>query len=161
MKLHQHAISLTEAKQLDGTAEVVSALKQYLTGKKIVAFGKGGGGLWGTDHEQHVYNISKVRSTYHDDDFVSVDIYLDDYSSSGIKLGNSLEHAKLKAKGQTHRGGLIYTDRNFKRHLKELISKSPALSAAIRSIDYSEQGMQGRNYVNLDVTIRKPKKPKV
>lgn len=44
--------------------------------------------------------------------------------------------------------GLIYTDRRF---LRELQDKLIDAGFAGSDIDYSEQGMQGRNYVSLDV----------
>lgn len=44
--------------------------------------------------------------------------------------------------------GLIYTDNLFERELKTLL-KSMGLDAS--DIDYSEQGMQGDEYVSLDV----------
>ena len=44
--------------------------------------------------------------------------------------------------------GLIYTDSKF---LKELRAKLNEIGMAGADVDYSEQGMQGDNYVSLDV----------
>lgn len=44
--------------------------------------------------------------------------------------------------------GLIYTDRAFERQLVELLTR---LGYTGSDISYSEQGMQGDNYVSLDV----------
>jgi hypothetical protein len=44
--------------------------------------------------------------------------------------------------------GLIYTDPLFIKELRQFL-KSMGMSA--RGVDYSEAGMQGRNYVSLDV----------
>jgi hypothetical protein len=44
--------------------------------------------------------------------------------------------------------GLIYTDRRFERDLKELLTR---MGLDSRDVGYSEQGMQGNNYVSLDV----------
>jgi len=44
--------------------------------------------------------------------------------------------------------GLIYTDRTFEEQLKTLLTK---LGLQGEDICYSEQGMQGDNYVSLDV----------
>lgn len=44
--------------------------------------------------------------------------------------------------------GLIYTDRLFLRQLRSYLN-SKGLKGA--DVDYSEQGMQGHNYVSLDV----------
>lgn len=44
--------------------------------------------------------------------------------------------------------GLIYTDRRFERDLVELLTR---MGLDSRDVGYSEQGMQGNNYVSLDV----------
>lgn len=44
--------------------------------------------------------------------------------------------------------GLIYTDRKFERDIRALFTQ---LGLAGNDIDYSEQGMQGNNYVSFDV----------
>ena len=44
--------------------------------------------------------------------------------------------------------GLIYTDKQFRRELKELLT---AKGFDASDVDYSEQGMQGDTYVSLDV----------
>lgn len=44
--------------------------------------------------------------------------------------------------------GLIYTDDTF---LKELKAELARLGLPVRGVDYSEQGMQGADYVSLDV----------
>jgi hypothetical protein len=48
----------------------------------------------------------------------------------------------------THKDGLIYTDKQFRRELKELLT---AKGFDASDVDYSEQGMQGDTYVSLDV----------
>jgi hypothetical protein len=47
-----------------------------------------------------------------------------------------------------NRDGLIYTDSQFERELKKFL-KTVDLKPA--SVSYSEQGLQGDNYVSLDV----------
>ena len=44
--------------------------------------------------------------------------------------------------------GLIYTDRKFERDIRALLTQ---LGLAGGDVDYSEQGMQGNNYVSFDV----------
>ena len=44
--------------------------------------------------------------------------------------------------------GLIYTDKQFMRELKELLT---AKGFNVKDVSYSEQGMQGDNYVSCDV----------
>lgn len=48
----------------------------------------------------------------------------------------------------TYKDGLIYTDSKFLAQLQELLTR---LGYAGQDVDYSEQGMQGTNYVSLDV----------
>lgn len=48
--------------------------------------------------------------------------------------------------------GLIYTDRQWLKELRAyLTDKLKFSTGAVRAMDYSEQGMQGNNYVSLDV----------
>ena len=47
-----------------------------------------------------------------------------------------------------HDDGLIYTDNGFLRELQE---KLASLGFKSRGIDYSEAGMQGNDFVSLDV----------
>ena len=44
--------------------------------------------------------------------------------------------------------GLIYTDSNFLAELRKFLNSHKLAGA---DVDYSEQGMQGSNYVSLDV----------
>ena len=46
----------------------------------------------------------------------------------------------------TDKHGLIYTDKQFARELNAFL-----LTQGLATADYSEQGMQGDNYVSLDV----------
>ena len=48
----------------------------------------------------------------------------------------------------THKDGLIYTDKQFMRELKELLT---AKGFDASDVSYSEQGMQGDTYVSCDV----------
>ena len=47
--------------------------------------------------------------------------------------------------------GLIYTDKQFKRELREYLVSLGFTQAEADSVDYSEQGMQGDDYVSCDV----------
>jgi len=47
-----------------------------------------------------------------------------------------------------NKDGLIYTDRQFEKDLKELLT---AMGLDDSDVGYSEQGMQGDTYVSLDV----------
>ena len=50
------------------------------------------------------------------------------------------------ASWNVNKDGLIYTDRQFERELTQFLAEH-GLPAA----EYSEQGMQGNNYVSLDI----------
>jgi hypothetical protein len=47
--------------------------------------------------------------------------------------------------------GLIYTDRQFERELRQFLKRHGLPGA---DVSYSEQGMQGDNYVSLDAGTR-------
>ena len=47
--------------------------------------------------------------------------------------------------------GLIYTDKLFKRELREYLVSLGFTQAEADDVNYSEQGMQGDNYVSCDV----------
>ena len=50
-----------------------------------------------------------------------------------------------------HKDGMIYTDRRWIEEFRALMKTLGFSPRAIADIDYSEQGMQGYNYVSLDV----------
>lgn len=47
--------------------------------------------------------------------------------------------------------GLIYTDPGFIRSFRRILMTMGFSHRALRGIDYTEQGMQGRNYVSMQV----------
>ena len=48
--------------------------------------------------------------------------------------------------------GLIYTDTAFEQQLKQILAKQFGFTAKqLKNLCYSEQGMQGNNYVSFDV----------
>ena len=47
--------------------------------------------------------------------------------------------------------GLIYTDDGFEADLRRRLAELGFNEAACGSVNYSEQGMQGRDYVSLDI----------
>jgi len=50
----------------------------------------------------------------------------------------------------TKKHGLIYTDKLFLRELKAQLLREGFSEKAVRGVHYSEQGMQGDDYVSLD-----------
>jgi len=47
--------------------------------------------------------------------------------------------------------GLVYTDRQWIRDFRAVLERAGFTKEAVGDADYSEQGMQGDNYVSLDV----------
>lgn len=120
--------------QPENAKELVKVLNDHLKSKKVTAFG-GKSGMWGTSETLKTYKISKVTSNYADGNFLSLDVYLVGYDDSSP---------------------LIYTDPTFLKSLTDLINSTSAKNF-IKSINYSEHGMQGKNFVNLDVTTKNMK----
>jgi hypothetical protein len=50
----------------------------------------------------------------------------------------------------TRKHGLIYTDKTWIKHLRNILCENGFSKKAARAVDYSEQGMQGDDYVSLD-----------
>jgi hypothetical protein len=46
--------------------------------------------------------------------------------------------------------GLIYTDRQWIKELRQNLTAMGFSTKAVKDVDYSEQGLQGENYVSLD-----------
>ena len=55
-----------------------------------------------------------------------------------------------RASWDTFEHGLIYTDDTFESQLRDALKIVGFSDAAVADIDYSEQGMQGMNYVSFD-----------
>jgi hypothetical protein len=152
MNIAKTLVALNEDALPSSAKDVVDGISKCLVGKKITAFGPKGRGLWGDHHEVQTYRIKRIVAHIGpmDDgepEWGNIDIYLDGYHAGG-KKGKD-------AKGNdTILGGLIYTDKTFEAHLKELLRGCSAMRY-IKDIGYSEQGMQGKNYVNLDIDFNK------
>lgn len=109
----------------EGAQSMISSL---LVGKKVKAFGKDSKGYWGNSDSSEEYIITKVEVNYDvEENYGDVNIFLTDYYAG--------------------RYGLIYTDKKFEEDIHKLIKDS-----GLR-LEYSEQGMQGGNYVNMDLEI--------
>jgi hypothetical protein len=79
--------------------------------------------------------IDRVRLAYLDDelDFGELRAYFD------------------PAEWDTNTDGLIYTDPTWIESFRNCMATLGFSEAALQDIDYSEQGMQGSNYVSMDV----------
>lgn len=73
-------------------------------------------------------------------------------------LDNDLTFGELRAKfdknaWNINADGLIYTDRRWMREFRDLLISKGFSSDAVnpKNLDYSEQGMQGCDYVSMDI----------
>mgnify|MGYP006293968729 CR=1 FL=1 len=95
-----------------------------------VIFNTCGNGYW--SDEAKAVSIVDMRINYCSDemDFGELQVYFDTKT------------------WDVYKDGLIYTDKLFKTQLREFLTAHGLPGA---DVDYSEQGMQGDNYVSLDV----------
>lgn len=89
-----------------------------------------GSGLW--SYEERTVKINDLKIGYLTENFGELRAY----------FGNK--------NWDTEKHGLIYTDRLFIKELRKNLEKIGFSKKAANDVDYSEQGMQGDNYVSLD-----------
>jgi hypothetical protein len=96
----------------------------------VVEFNTAGNGLW--SGEERTVRITDMQLGYVSDemDFGELRVYFD------RRTWNVNEH------------GLIYTDRQFMRELQEFLTEHGLVG---KDVSYSEQGMQGDDYVSCDI----------
>ena len=97
---------------------------QKLLGQQIHAFGPDSHGCWGRHQKVQTYTIKDI---WHRNDYLLV--YLDGYNAD------------------TH--GLIYTCQVFEKELRAMIRRAKIKA----ELSYSEQGMQGDDYVHFDFVL--------
>jgi hypothetical protein len=93
-----------------------------------------GRGLWSATEK--FVSINRVRLAYLDDelDFGELRAYFD------------------PREWDTDNDGLIYTDKAWMQGFRECMKTLGFSDAALEDISYSEAGMQGDNYVSMDVS---------
>lgn len=101
-----------------------------------VILNTGGGGYW--SNTQQAVRITDMKLGYIDDEF---------------DAGKHPTFGELRVYFDTktwdvNKDGLIYTDRQFERELREFLDLQ---GLAGKDVSYSEQGMQGDDYVSCDV----------
>ena len=69
------------------------------------------------------------------------------YTNDELDFGELRVYFNTKT-WDVNKDGLIYTDKQFMRELKDLLS---AKGFDVKDVSYSEQGMQGDSYVSCDV----------
>ena len=96
--------------------------------KAVVTLNTDGFGLWSTVAK--AVGILDVRLSYVSDErnFGDLHVYFDEST------------------WDCRKDGLIYTDKQFKRELNEFL-----VAQGFCAVSYSEQGMQGDNFVSCDV----------
>lgn len=102
-----------------------------------------GKGFWSI--ERRSVKITKVDIGYN-----SMDYYPEDKFNGELRAyfdPNGFTSDSWHVKGH----GLIYTDKTWLREFKNGLRESGLSRDAIRDISYSEQGMQGENYVSMDI----------
>ena len=76
-------------------------------------------------------------------EYISCDVDNDDYAELCVKFNTADWNVKTD--------GLIYTDKQFIKELRAALMANGFSKAAADDVEYSEQGMQGYNYVSFDV----------
>jgi hypothetical protein len=92
-----------------------------------------GGGYW--SNKRATVLVEYISLNYCDE--------TDDYAELCVKFNTDTWNVK--------EDGLIYSDAQFMRELKAALAANGFSAAAVNDISYSEQGMQGNNYVSCDV----------
>ncbi len=107
---------------------------------QVTAF-TNGSGLWSNSEKKIQHNRAELI-------FFSESV---DNKSSFVVNHAELKIYFSKKYWDVNQYGLIYTDRNWIRDLRKYFQSMGYSKAAVKTIDYTEQGMQGSNYVSLDV----------
>ena len=97
-----------------------------------------GSSLW--SNAARAVRITDLKINYVDDDFI-------DNGADHPNFGELCVYFDTKTWSVPY-DGLIYTDRLFERELREFLTGQ---SLAGNDVYYSEQGMQGNDYVSCDV----------
>lgn len=141
MKLLKEMVTLVkELDVVEFANKATKMLNKQLKGKKVNAFGPKGKGLWGVATDVKTFKIKNVTVNYVDDDLLQYPKKKDIFASIDIELDGYEEKDN----------GLIYTDKVFINDIKKLF-RDTKLGI---SVNYSEQGMQGDTFVNLDARLK-------
>ena len=123
---------LTEEVHSKSIKDFMKQVNLVLKDEEVTAFGKNSNGLWRRSDEPKTFKIDKVVLHYlgDEDPVGTIDVYLQGYRSK--------------------HNGFIYADKAFLESFKALL-KEKGLMNKFEYIEYSEHGMQGSNFVNMDV----------
>jgi len=115
-----------------------------LTPKTTMSCSTNGKGLWSVDTRsvpitKIVLEVGELSAHFYD-----FSLYLPVYVNAYF----------TKKDWNTDKHGLIYTDALWLKDFKKQFAKQfPSLAWAANKIDYTEQGMQGDNYVSLEFVL--------
>lgn len=98
-----------------------------------------GNGWWSKSEKQ--VHITNIQLDYIDDEFG------DGHKDKAPKYGNLKVFFDTKT-WNTDKDGLIYTDSKFLKEIRAFFDKHGLPG---KDVDYTEQGMQGDNYVSMSV----------
>jgi hypothetical protein len=97
---------------------------------QTITLNTGGGGYWSNTKAAVVVTDIKLGYVNDELDFGELRVYFDTQT------------------WDVNKQGLIYTDRQFERELREFLTEHGLVG---KDVSYSEQGMQGDDYVSCDV----------
>jgi hypothetical protein len=78
-------------------------------------------------------------------------IHLNLWQYSGESYGGELQVFFTKRDWDIDKYGLVYTDPSWIKEFRAGLISHGFLAKELKELDYSEQGMQGKNYISLDV----------
>jgi hypothetical protein len=114
--------------------------KKFRIDKSIVTYGNG---LWSSDERK--VDVTKATLQIHEFDSPTYKGQRKPYQHGELRVYFT------KKSWNPDKHGLIYTDAGWLRGLHAILSKKGFSPKAVKGVDYTEQGMQGDNFVSLDV----------
>lgn len=104
-----------------------------------------GNGLW-SNRQKTIHHNRAELSIYNGNNEI------EEFYSGNVKNTHAEFRVYFTKKDwNTNEHGIIYTDRNWIKDFRSQLKVMGYSSKALREVDYSEAGMQGANYVSLDV----------
>ena len=140
MKLIKDANSIFESADPSTPVDIMKHFHKTLKGKEITGFGKNSKGLWGRSDEPVTFKITGTIARFIDSDPVK-----EYYGVGNIDI-SLLGYKESKT-------GMLYTDPVFLKNFKALL-KTTGLMKYVKDVGYSEQGMQPKDKVNMDISLK-------
>lgn len=113
--------------------DAIKLFTDLFVGQTIKAFGEDSDCLWANQPKELSFKVVEVDVPYVAEEgykgFISVNMRLQDYDEEKI--------------------GSVYTDTKFLKNVRDIVEQA---NLNPDSINYSEYGLQGKDYVNFDVS---------